>query len=62
MHKLAEFFYGSGNQFSMMRLISFLTAIGGMVLIAIYPEQSMYVAPIVVGAQAFKWLQSKGGE
>lgn len=62
MHKLAEFFYGSEDKLSMMRLVSLLTAIGGMTLIAVYPEQAAYLAPIVVGSQAFKWLQSKGGE
>lgn len=62
MSKLAEFFYNGQNQYSMMRLISFLTSIGGMILIAFHPEQSMYLAPIIIGAQAFKWAQSKGGE
>lgn len=62
MHKLAEFFYGSGNQYSMMRLISFISSVGALMLIAVYPEQAVPLSTIVVSSHGFKWLQSKGGE
>ena len=62
MRKLLTFFDGTEGKFSMMRLISLITALGGLWLIERHPEQAMYIAPIVVGSQVFKWAQSKCGE
>ncbi len=62
MSKLAEFFYGSGNQLSMMRLITFISSVGALILIAVYPEQAVPLSTVIVSAHGFKWAQSKGGE
>ena len=62
MHRLLEFFYGSGNQFSMMRLLCFIVTIFTLPAIYFYPEQSPSLCALIGTAIAGKWLQSKGGE
>jgi hypothetical protein len=60
MNKLEMFLQDDSGKLSMMRLISIITAVGGLLLIAAYPEQALPLSTIVVGSQAFKWLQQKG--
>lgn len=62
MRRLAEFFYGSGNQLSMMRLLCFIVTIATLPAIYVFPEQAPALCALVGTAIAGKWLQSKGGE
>ena len=62
MRRLAEFFYGSGNQLSMMRLLCFIVTVFSLPALYLFPEQSPSLCALIGTGIAGKWLQSKGGE